>query len=220
MIKQAFKKISVTEWTLMAMASLTFIFFNQIDYLISDMFYNVEEGFFYKGSIVESFLYKSVRFALIISYVIVIGLWIYNRMKSKNILNINGKKTLFLVLVLAIGSGLIVNAILKENWGRARPIEVQHYGGTKTFTPAFVLSDQKGNSFSSGHASAAFVFMAFAMLATQRRQFWMGLALGYGFLVGLARIVAGGHFFSDTLVSFFIIYITAIVLHSILKIEE
>ena len=37
--------------------------------------------------------------------------------------------------------------------------------------------------------------------------------MGYGISVGMVRIVVGGHFFSDTVTSFFIIYITTMLLY-------
>ena len=68
------------------------------------------------------------------------------------------------------------------------------------------MSGQVGNSFSCGHASGAFALMAFALLTQRRRHFWMGLALTYGVLVSYARLAAGGHFLSDIVVSFFIMF--------------
>ena len=53
------------------------------------------------------------------------------------------------------------------------------------------------------------------MLAERNKKFWMSLALIYGSSVGLVRIVVGGHFFSDTIVSFFIMYITSMLLYAI-----
>jgi len=142
-----------------------------------------------------------------------IVLFLYNLITDKNILSIDKRKILYIILVLALAPGLIVNATLKENWGRARPAEIKQFGGDKTFTPAFVLSNQKGNSFSSGHGSAAFSVLGFALLMRKRKKLWIALALGYGVAVSFARIIGGGHFLSDNVTSFFIVYITTYILH-------
>jgi len=40
------------------------------------------------------------------------------------------------LLSLVIGPGLLVNLVLKENVGRARPIQVEAFGGNRQFSPA------------------------------------------------------------------------------------
>lgn len=124
------------------------------------------------------------------------------------------------MLVLGIAPGLIVNVILKDNWGRPRPAQTIEFGGTMNFTPAYIPSKQDGYSFSSGHAAAAFSIMGFALLAKRRRKLWMSLALTYGTLVGIARMAAGGHFLSDVITSFFIVYIFTHIFYKLIFKEE
>jgi lipid A 4'-phosphatase len=81
------------------------------------------------------------------------------------------------------------------------------FGGDKTFTPAFVRSDQEGGSFSSGHAAAAAYVVAVAAILAGRGSLWVWLALVYALGVGVARLVAGGHFLSDVLTSLFLVWI-------------
>ncbi len=131
-------------------------------------------------------------------------------------MNLDKRVALYLFLVLSLAPGLIVNVILKDNWQRARPQEIVQFGGEKKFTPAYIISDQNGYSFSSGHVAAAFSLLGFALLANKRRKFWIALALSYGFFMSIARIAAGGHFFSDAVVSFFIVYMTTYILYSII----
>ena len=124
---------------------------------------------------------------------------------------LSGRDLAYLLLVLALGPGLIVNGLLKEQWGRARPVNCVDFGGAQVFTPAFVVSDQGGKSFSSGHAagSAYWVVVALVLARGPRRRYWLGLAIGYSLLVAWARLAAGGHFFSDILVSWFILALLA-----------
>ena len=43
----------------------------------------------------------------------------------------------------------------------------------------------------------------------------MSLAVGYGIAISTIRIAAGGHFLSDTVVSFFIVYITTLIFYGL-----
>ena len=202
-------------WLAFLLLSILFIIFPQIDIQTSALFFD-GQSFYLKGTFFERFFYKSVQILLIAFTLGSFAIFIYNKVKKKNILNIDTRVIIYIVLVLSVAPGLIVNATLKEHWGRARPVQIKEFGGNKTFTPAFILSDQKGHSFSSGHTSAAFAFVGFALLARKRRKFWMTMAITYGILVSFARLIAGGHFLSDILTSFFIVWIVTHMLYKII----
>lgn len=112
------------------------------------------------------------------------------------------RRLVALAWVSILGSGLVVNAGLKEYWGRARPVQVTQFGGSRHFSPALTPTDQCAHncSFVSGHATSGYILMAVGLMgsvATRRRWLWIGLA--WGAVVSLARIAEGGHFLSDTL---------------------
>jgi lipid A 4'-phosphatase len=121
---------------------------------------------------------------------------------------------LYLLLVLTVGAGLIVNVGLKDNFGRARPRDIAEFGGTKQFTAAYVVGRECNTncSFSSGDAAGGFFSLALA-LALSRRRAVLAAAVAVGIVVSLARIASGAHFFSDTVVSFFVMLMVADVLH-------
>ena len=202
-------------WLAFFISSIIFIFIPEIDIYIAGLFYN-GKSFSANGSFLEELFYYSVKPILLILSLSTIIIFLYNFFKKKNFLNINAKVLLYILLVLAIAPGLVVNAGLKENWERARPAQTTLFGGDKEFTPAFVMSDQGGYSFSSGHAAAAFSLLGFALLAKRRRNFWIVLALSYGAFVGIARMAAGGHFLSDVVTSFFIVYIFTYMFYSMI----
>lgn len=193
-------------------SSIIFLQYSSLDIQISRVFF--DSGFYLKGSWWEAILYKSVKPFLIISLIGVIFLWQFNKRQNKNIFAINGKKVGFLFLVLVIGSGIIVNAIFKNQFGRPRPVNITEFNGTQHFTPAFIISNgcEKNCSFSSGHGSAAFFALALALFFKYRKTA-LTIAFIYGCLVSFARIAAGGHFFSDNVVSFFIMAITTDLLY-------
>ncbi|MCX6076330.1 MAG: phosphatase PAP2 family protein [Campylobacterales bacterium] len=199
-------------WLLFFCASLIFIFFPQIDLYISSLFYD-GKSFPANGMWLEELFYYSVQPIIITFALVSLALFAYNFFTKKNILNMNAKVVLYLLLVLGVAPGLIVNVTLKDNWGRARPAEITNFGGTKEFTPAFIPSNQGGYSFSSGHAAAAFSLIGFALLSRKRKKFWMSLAFAYGVFVSLARMSAGGHFLSDVVTSFFIVTLFTYIFH-------
>ncbi|MDF1879348.1 phosphatase PAP2 family protein [Sulfurimonas sp. SAG-AH-194-C20] len=201
-------------WLAFFLASALFIFYPLIDIYTSSLFF--EDGFYLRGSFYERLFYKSVPIMVSTTALGSIAIFTYNYYKKKNILGINKRVIIYLLLVLSLAPGLIVNSLLKEEWGRARPMDIVEFGSTKQFTPAFIISDQGGNSFSSGHGAAAFSVLGFALLARKRRQFWTTLALAYGVAVSFARIIGGGHFLSDSVTSFFIVYITTYALYGYL----
>ncbi len=203
--------VNVFIWMAFILISITFVLYPEIDLYVSSLFY--DNGFYLKGSLYEVFFYKSVPIVVTTLALGSIGLFLYNTIRGKNLLGVDNKTIVYLVLVLALAPGLIVNTTFKQNWERARPGEIKEFGGNKTFSPAFIMTDQGGNSFSSGHGAAAFSVLGFALLARKRRSLWIGLALSYGVAVSFARIIGGGHFFSDNVTSFFIVYITTNILY-------
>ena len=125
---------------------------------------------------------------------------------------------LYLLLTLGIGSGLIIQAVLKDHWGRPRPRQVTEFGGELAFRPFYKPNFEeikKGTkSFSCGHASLGYYFFALAILGGIYHSpffYWLGLALGWGLgiLLSVARIAQGGHFLSDTITSALIMWLTA-----------
>lgn len=130
-----------------------------------------------------------------------------------------------LVLSLAIGSGLIVHLIFKDNWGRPRPKQTIEFGGHQAFRPYYEPNifhqPEPSKSFPCGHCTMGFYFFALALIGRcerSRKLYMTGMimAWGLGLLLGLARIAQGGHYFSDVLVSALIMWYTPLVLTTLL----
>jgi len=135
------------------------------------------------------------------------------------------KQALFLVLLMTIGPGLLVNVVFKDHWGRPRPREIQQFAGAERFLPVWSKGiDGNGYSFPSGHASMGFYLMApFFVLRRSRpamAKLALGGGLGAGILIGLARMVQGGHFASDVLWSGGFVYLSGMTLYHLLLKEK
>jgi lipid A 4'-phosphatase len=113
---------------------------------------------------------------------------------------IAGRAALFLIVTLSLGPGLLTNVILKEHSARMRPSDVVQLGGKERFTPWW---DFRGPctdncSFVAGEASGAFWTMAPAALAPPPwRPLAYGAAIVFGIAMGVLRMAAGAHFFTD-----------------------
>jgi len=122
------------------------------------------------------------------------------------------------LLTMGLGSGVLIHALFKEHWGRARPKQIVQFGGQEEYSAFYMPKkgdkEVKKRSFPCGHASCGFVFFAFSEVYRRKKKYflsciWVSIALFLGFALGYARMAAGGHFLSDVLVSALIMYSTA-----------
>ena len=132
------------------------------------------------------------------------------------------KAAAFVVLLVALGPGLVTNTIFKDNWGRPRPREIKEFKGTYDFLPVWTKGEGRRNgSFPSGHAAMAFfmIFPYFLLKDRHRQAAYACLAGGllYGALMGVTRMVQGGHFASDCVWSAGFIYLIGLGLYHALR---
>ena len=176
----------------------TLLFFLQpeIDLQLARHLYNPTNGFFLGHERFVLFFYNSIKWIIRSIVVGSIAALAWHGVKSRQLY----RPALFILLSLIIGPGLLVHAVFKDNWGRARPSQIVEFGGSKKFTPPFVMSDQcdKNCSFVSGHAAAAFFLAAFGLLFSDwKRTAIYSFGILFGLWIGFIRMAMGGHFFSD-----------------------
>lgn len=205
---------------LLATIGVLLVVFPQVDFRVSGWFYDPQTGFWLKDQPLVQFIYNLVPW---VTRTVVIGLILFllaawTVYRRRDYFAQRRRTALYLLLVMAIGPGILVNTVFKDHWGRARPSQIIEFGGTKTFTPAAIPADQcpKNCSFVSGHASVGFYFLALAFVLPRRRALWLALGTTLGLGVGLVRIMQGGHFFSDVIFCGIIVYLTARALHTIM----
>lgn len=135
------------------------------------------------------------------------------------------RQALFVVLLLVIGPGILANSIFKDHWGRPRPRQVDKFGGSMAFHQPWQPGPAPKNaSFPAGHPTAAFYLSApyFVLREKKRRRqalLWLWGGILYGVVMGMARIIQGGHFVTDVIWSAGFVYLTAMVLASVMRLE-
>jgi lipid A 4'-phosphatase len=196
-------------WLLLASAGL-FLAWPQLDLIAAGAWYVPGEGFVHRHDWWVQLSYLGFEHLHLYVFFGLLWLWLASRIWAAKAEVGLRRRLAFLLLVLLLGPGLLVNGVFKSEWGRARPHQVEDFGGTKHFSPALVMTDQceRNCSFVSGHASMGFFLIALAWVLRDRRWLWAGIALGA--LVGLGRMAQGGHFLSDVVFAFWSVYLTAL----------
>lgn len=195
-------------WITLALASLLPFWIPQwqVDFQVSNFFYHPAcspQGWLLDcHPLYRTLFYSSIPVlsALILLLGLAVIIWrpktlSYKRMRLR---------MAYFVLVFILGSGLVVNAILKDHWGRPRPVQTQDFGGAAVYVPpGKIVLHSEGRSFPSGHSSVGFAFLALWFLWRRERPAWalwgLGAGLLMGYAVGLARMAVGAHYLSDVI---------------------
>lgn len=113
------------------------------------------------------------------------------------------KSCLVVILTVALGPGLLVNGILKPYWGRPRPADVAQMGGKQEYHKVWIPAGAKGGkSFPCGHCAMGFSLAsgaAFYPFHPVLSVCALAGGIAYGGLLGVTRIIQGGHFPTDVL---------------------
>ena len=110
----------------------------------------------------------------------------------------------FFVIAGIVGPGAVVNFGFKDNWQRARPWQVQNFGGSQHFTRAALITDQcdANCSFVSGHVACGVFFVTLGLVHRRRQREWATAGVLGGLLIGFARMSDMAHWLSDVLWAF------------------
>ena len=189
---------------LTGLVAIMFGIFPKLDQETSAFFYNQGNGFYLgKVSVLAAFR-EFVWNISIVLFIFCVAGFLFLRLRGDNT-----KYFEIGILVYLLGPILLVNGILKEFWGRARPSQITDFGGEKMFTPFYEISDQCASncSFVSGEASGATaIFIVVTLLTWAYCGAWVQIfAVGLSTIVlvasGFLRVGFGGHFASDVLLS-------------------
>ena len=187
-------------------ATVVFVSFPQIDIAAAKLFYTSEDRFIAELHPFVRIMKRAMSyFGFISAAFVIVGLLVVETRKTP-FFGMASLDLRFLFYALLIGPLLIVNLLLKSYWGRARPNDVELFGGTQVFTPAVMVADQcpTNCSFVSGDVSMAFTVLAFAIAWGYRGRATVLLSVAFALFIGMVRMSNGSHFISD--VTFAIIF--------------
>jgi lipid A 4'-phosphatase len=220
-MKSGKKEIIIISLLLLAMTVVFYII--DLDIMLQNVFYDQSDGWYLARETPWNELrdYSSVP-ALLVSIFALGGIILgYNIRRYAPYRKIY----LYLVVLMILGPGLIVNALLKDNFGRPRPRSITEYGGKYDYeAPLSYDASSPGKSFPCGHASMGFYFFGIYILFRKSRKYLAraGLytAIIFGSLIGVARMLQGGHFFSDVIYSAALLYILALWLYHVFRFDR
>ncbi len=205
-----------------AVSGAAFAVFPQIDIGVSALFYEAGAGFPMAGSAhLEQFRDLVWNLSIIAFVLSVAGLgfaW-----AKRPVMGLSLRDCGYVMLLYLLGPILLVNGILKEHWGRARPADITEFGGARMFTPPLLPADQCATncSFVSGEVSAAVVLAVVLLMLRTRlagnlrgwgRNLWAFAAVGLPIATILQRIATGRHFLSDAVFAGILMMALALVL--------
>ena len=209
---------------LFILVSLTVVFMlSDLDLIISGYFFDSDTGWYLADSQPWQFLYKfgPVPALLIATSALVVFLLSYFKPRLAHL----KIPALFLVVLMIVGPGIVVNSVFKEYWGRPRPRDIHEFGGNKDFLYVWEKGKaHEGKSFPSGHASTGFFMIAPWFILRKKKPYTASAVLvgglGYGVLTGVGRIVQGAHFPSDVLWSAGFVYFIGLTLYYSLDLPD
>ncbi|CUA93928.1 phosphatase PAP2 family protein [Pannonibacter indicus] len=191
-------------FTFIGVVSLVFLAVPGLDLLASGLFYTPGEGFTAASSpflqklrYLGPYLVQTV--AVICGFVLLLKLLLPELPPLMPL-----RKPVFLLSTLVLGPGILVNTILKNNWGRPRPVMVEQFGGDLPFIPVWLKTDwcSTNCSFVSGEGSASMWLMALAFVVPKSwRPAVVLTILPLMLALSVNRVAFGGHFLSDTLLA-------------------
>jgi lipid A 4'-phosphatase len=195
---------------LAALALAVFLLAPQVDLATSRLFYDAKSGFVLSDWPPVVILYRTIPWISwgVLILVVAAAAWLF--LLGRPLWRFDRRALVFLVASIAIAPGFLANSLLKDHWGRARPVQIEAFGGPHRFTPALLPAAEcdRNCAFVSGHAALGFSLVAFAFLLPPGRTRRSGIAaaIGFGALVGLGRIAQGAHFLSDVVFAGLVVY--------------
>jgi lipid A 4'-phosphatase len=199
---------------------LLFGIYPKLDLQASALFYDPQVPSSWIGTIgIVTLLRETARWAVALVAAPAFIALIVKLIAPRRPMLIAARGAVLMVVTLALGPGLLSNVLLKDEWGRPRPIDVTEFGGTDRFVAWWNPRGDcpKNCSFVAGEPSGAFWTLAPAALAPPQ---WRALAyagaLGFGAVVGVMRIAGGGHFFTDVVFAGVFTFLLVWLVHGLL----
>ncbi|MBB98162.1 MAG: phosphoesterase PA-phosphatase [Rhodobacteraceae bacterium] len=199
-----FRRLVIGAIVYIAVVSAFFLAFPQVDQAASGLFYDTGAGFWAASDPLFMRLRELGPFLVKLVAVAALGVLVAAAAVPRLPDWMSLRAPLFLLSTLALGPGVVVNAVFKNNWGRPRPNAVDLFGGDAPYVEVWRISDycERNCSFVSGEASSGLWLVTLAFLAPPRWRIGiLCVVLPLCLALSANRVAFGGHFLSDTLLS-------------------
>ncbi len=189
--------------------ALLFVAWPEIDLTVAALFHQNGWAWLQPDSPLVAWPYQGLPHFGRLLIMVFLALWLASFVRRFAWLRAQRLLFVFLLAGAVVGPVLVVDAGLKNHFGRARPAQTEAFGGNLAFTPAFAISDQchRNCSFVSGHVATTAFIMILGWLGSPRlRRRWLLASLAAAAYMSLIRMSVGGHFLSDCLFAWFATY--------------
>lgn len=219
----ALQRLTHLIWAAFFISLAVFAKFPGLDLLVSARYYDPDQGFFKRDNPVVLALYdwtpwigRGLVLALALYALLAPLVARYFDAQHQHSLARRARGSWRHLATVAVccgllGPGLLIEGVFKNHMGRPRPVQVLEFGGTDAYHGPFVPgpTPERNRSFVSSHAAAGFWLMSLGLTCGPLwRRRWLLIGLVTGGIVGLGRILQGGHFLSDILFAFFTVWLS------------
>ena len=186
------------------LTSAFFIMVPEIALATAHLFHTGDNGFIWRNTelhrIVDTWLRPSLKPLVVVAT----ALAAVSLASRGRLLGWKPRQIAFVALNFALGPGLLVNGLLKNMIGRARPKQIEGLGGDKIFSSAYELVEQceRNCAFVSGDVAIVAATLSLVLLLPTNRQpaalrFWLASTVA----TGVYRMATGAHFQSDVVLA-------------------
>ncbi|PFG64867.1 membrane-associated PAP2 superfamily phosphatase [Thioclava sp. ES.031] len=187
---------------------LLFRFVPELDLGVAGLFYRAGEGFSVITNPLWEWLRQRIWDVSIVLFLVSLVAWPWAGLRHRTVLRLPARIWAFICLLYLLGPIVVVNGVLKANSGRARPADVDLFGGAHHFSLAGTFTDQcsRNCSFVSGEVAAAvalgLLIWLGAELSRLRLPRWglrylRAIGVFVAVFIILQRVGTGRHFLSD-----------------------
>ncbi|MBI2732608.1 MAG: phosphatase PAP2 family protein [Aquabacterium sp.] len=210
-------------WAGLFFSLAIFAQFPGLDLLVSVNYYSAEHGFFHRDDAFVRALYDWTPWlgrGLVVALALfaLLAPWVGRMLSRLGRPDLATRSTgpwrhLATVSVCAalLGNGLVIEGLCKGFMGRPRPVQVEQFGGQEAYRGPFNPGHDPTHhrSFVSSHAAAGFALMSLGLTCgpVWRRR-WLLIGTVTGGIVGMGRMMQGGHFLSDIIFAFYAIWLS------------
>lgn len=210
-------------WAGLFFAIAVFSKFPGLDLLFSMRYYSAEGGFVHRQDLLVLALYNWTPW-IGRALVLVLALYALSAPLIARLMAARGRQDLatralgpwrrlatLTVCCVLLGNGLVIEGVFKNFMGRPRPVQVDLFGGTQAYHGPFVPGNDPTHhrSFVSSHAAAGFALMGLGLgCGPIWRRRWFLIGALSGAIIGMGRILQGGHFLSDIIFSFYAVWLS------------